>query len=84
MPSVMTRTRRHRLAFANPLRLKTLDQLLPPGEYEIITDEELIEGISFPVYRRVGTWIMAPTPNLSVELVGVDPVELKAGTEVAA
>ena len=72
----MTRTRRHRLGFSNPLQLKALDRLLPAGEYEIVTDEELIEGVSFPAYRRVATWIMARTPSLSVELVGVDPAEL--------
>jgi hypothetical protein len=26
---------------------------LAAGNYEVVTDEELIEGVSFPVYRRV-------------------------------
>jgi hypothetical protein len=29
------------------------------GTYEIVTDAELIEGLSFPVYRRVATMILA-------------------------
>ena len=28
--------------------------------YEILSEDELIEGLSFPVYRRVSTFIMAP------------------------
>jgi hypothetical protein len=32
-------------------------RLLPAGEYELVNDEELVEGLSFPVYRRVASWI---------------------------
>jgi hypothetical protein len=75
----MTRTRRKTLSFAAPLRLKGIGRELPPGDYDVIIDEELIEGLSFPVYRRVTTWVMAPTPTFSTELVVVDPAELTAG-----
>ena len=34
---------------------------MPAGNYEVVTDEELIEGVSFPVYRRVATMMLAPT-----------------------
>jgi len=30
------------------------------GAYEIVTDEEMIEGLSFPCFRRVATMIMVP------------------------
>jgi hypothetical protein len=33
---------------------------LPAGDYRVVTDEELIEGVSFPVYRRVSTMIFIP------------------------
>jgi len=26
---------------------------LPAGDYRVVTDEELIEGVSLPVYSRV-------------------------------
>jgi hypothetical protein len=45
-------------------------------------DEELIEGVSFPVYRRVSTMIFIPGQNASsVEMVAIDPQELQASQE---
>ncbi len=44
-----TRTQRKTVAFGHPFRLKGVDRVLPPGDYEVLTDEELIEGLSFPV-----------------------------------
>jgi hypothetical protein len=41
------------VVFRRPFVLKGLDRTLPAGSYRVVTDEELIEGISFPVYRRV-------------------------------
>ena len=42
-------------------------------------DEEVIEGVSFPVYRRVSTMILVPGQNASsVEMVAFDPQELQA------
>jgi hypothetical protein len=40
------------ITFQHPFRIRGID-LLPPGPYEIITDEEMIEGLSFPAFRRV-------------------------------
>ena len=34
--------------FRHPFRIKGIDRLLPPGGYEVVTDEEMIEGLSFP------------------------------------
>jgi hypothetical protein len=51
--SVATRTQRETVVFSHPFRLKWVDRVLPPGDYEVVTDEELIEGLSFPVYHRV-------------------------------
>jgi hypothetical protein len=44
----------------------------------VVTDEELIEDLSFPVYRRVATMIMLPTDvrRSSIEMVTVDPADL--------
>ena len=43
-----------------------------------MTDEELIEGLSFAAYRRVSTVIFVPAPyGLRVEMVTIDPSELE-------
>ena len=43
-----------------------------------MTDEELIEELSFPVYRRVATWIFVPAKSASsVEMVAIDPLDLQ-------
>jgi hypothetical protein len=59
--------------------LKGVDRELPAGDYRVVTDEELIEGLSFPVYRRVSTVIFVPGQSTSsVEMVTIDPQELEA------
>jgi hypothetical protein len=74
-----TRTQRTISAFARPFLLKGVDRMLPPGAYEILTEEELIEGLSFPVYRRLSTAIFVPGQiGSSIEMVTVDPLDLAA------
>jgi hypothetical protein len=36
------------VVFTKPFLLKGIDRMLPAGDYRVVTDEELIEGISFP------------------------------------
>ena len=80
----MTRTRRKRLTFAKDFTLVGVDHSMPAGVYEIITDEVLIEGLNFPVYRRTATWIMArASPSGSEEMVAVDPAALAAAHQDA-
>ena len=55
-----TRSRRETVHFRHPFRIKGIDRLLAPGAYEVVTDEEMIEGLSFPSFRRVATMIMVP------------------------
>jgi hypothetical protein len=76
---VITRTRQRVWKFSRPFRLKGVDHLLPPGDYQVTTDEELIESLSFPVYRRVGTMILVPGPtgSSSVEMFTIDPADLQ-------
>ncbi len=40
------------VTFARPFTLRGVGRLLPAGNYPVVTDEELIEELSFPVYRR--------------------------------
>jgi hypothetical protein len=76
---MMTRTHRTTSSFARPFRLRGVDRVLPAGSYDIVTEEELIEGLSFPVYRRVSTVIFVPGQSASsIEMVIIDPLDLAA------
>jgi hypothetical protein len=53
--------------------LKGVERLLPAGDYRVVTDEELIEGLSFPAYHRISTVIFVPAQSKSaVEMVTID------------
>ena len=71
------RSRRETVTFQHSFRIRGIDRLLPPGAYEVITDEEMIEGLSFPAFRRVATMIMVPAARtLAMELVSIGSVDL--------
>ena len=72
------RSRRETITFQHPFRLRGVDRLLPSGAYEVITDEEMIEGLSFPAFRRVATMIMVPATaqNSAMEMVSIGSVDL--------
>ena len=79
-----TRSQSKSVVFSHPFELKGVDRILPPGDYRVVTDEELIEELSFPVYRRVATMIFVPAEShhaSSVEMVAIDPKELQAALE---
>ncbi len=67
------------VVFSKPFLLKGVDRILPAGDYRVVTDEELIEGISFPAYRRVSTMIFVPAASRgkSIEMVSIDPRDLR-------
>jgi hypothetical protein len=67
------------VVFSKPFLLKGVDRMLPAGDYRVVTDEELIEGLSFPVYRRVSTMIFVPAPQgaSAIEMVTIDPLDLQ-------
>jgi hypothetical protein len=72
------------VVFNRPFLLKGVDRMLPAGAYRVVTDEELIEGLSFAVYRRVATMIFVPAPThgaSSIEMVTIDPGDLQAALE---
>ena len=79
---MITRTRDRTWTFGRPFMLKGVDRLLPAGDYRVTTDEELIEGLSFPVYRRVATMIFVPGPaQRSFEMITIDPADLQAAQQ---
>ena len=79
------RTSGKTVTFAHPFLLKGVDRILAAGDYRIVTDEELIEELSFPVYRRVATMIFVPAESGSastVEMVTIDPQDLQVAQEL--
>jgi len=78
------RTLSKTVVFTRPFLLNGVDRTLPAGNYRVVTDEELIEGLSFPAYRRLSTMIFVPAqshPTSSVEVVTIDPADLQAAQD---
>jgi hypothetical protein len=76
---VTIRSRTETVVFDHPFRLKGVDRLLPAGSYEVLTDEEMIEDLSFPCYRRVLTMIMVPGEwpyTSAIEMIATSAIEL--------
>lgn len=75
------RTSRHRVTFTRPFTLHGIVGDQPAGTYDVETDEELVEGLSFPVYRRVATTVFLPSVpggTVSGQMAAIDPLELEA------
>jgi hypothetical protein len=82
-----TRSRRETVTFRHPFRIKGIDRVLPSGAYEIITDEEMIEGLSFASFRRVATMIMVPavaSRSSTMEMISIGSVDLSDAQRIDA
>jgi hypothetical protein len=81
------RSRREVVTFKHPFRIRGIDRLLPAGDYEVITDEETIEGLSFEAFRRVATMIMVPAEGargLAMQMVSIGSVDLADAQRIDA
>jgi hypothetical protein len=81
------RSRRETIHFRHPFRIKGIDRQLAPGAYEVVTDEEMIEGLSFPSFRRVATMIMvpgAPPRRSTMEMISISPFDLSDAQRIDA
>lgn len=75
------RTSKETVTFERPFVLCGFDEVLPAGTYRVETDEELLDGISFPAYRRLSTFIyLHPKPGHAgrAQTLTIDPSELDA------
>jgi hypothetical protein len=75
----LTRSRRETVTFRHAFRIKGVERQLPAGAYEVVTDEEMVEGLSFPCFRRVATMIMVPAASpyhSSTEMISISSVDL--------
>jgi hypothetical protein len=74
------RTSSRTVIFQHPFVLDGLDEQQPAGAYEIETDDEQIEDVSFIAFRRVSTLIhLHPSPKGPgiTQTLTVDPNELE-------
>ena len=81
------RSRREVVTFKHQFRIRGIDRQLPAGDYEVITDEESIEGLSFAAFRRVATMIMVPAAGsrgLAMEMVSIGSVDLADAQRIDA
>ncbi|MCZ0813204.1 hypothetical protein N5A93_13250 [Roseovarius sp. EGI FJ00037] len=51
------RSTRSTVTFANPFTLPGYPDDLPAGDYEVLAEEELLQGLNFEAYRRTATYL---------------------------
>ena len=75
---MLNRTRREDMVFRQSFFLEGWSEPLPAGTYAVETEQELIEGLSFPAYRRVSTTItrQAGHAGAFLQVIAVDPRDL--------
>lgn len=79
-----TRTSETSVTFKRPFLLSGLDAPLPAGDYQVETEEERLEGLSYPAYRRTATVLRLPArsgPAHLTRALTVDPEEFYAALE---
>ena len=82
-----TRSRRETVHFRHSFRIKGIDRQLPAGACEVITDEEMIEGLSFAGFRCVATMIMVPGAlprQSSTEMISISSIDLSDAQRIDA
>jgi len=75
------RTTKKTVIFTNSFTLGDFGEILPPGSYNVETDEELLEGVSFHAYRRTLSLIHLPAKSGLSRTLTIDPNELDAALE---
>ncbi|MBR1169648.1 hypothetical protein [Bradyrhizobium liaoningense] len=82
-----TRSRREVVTFKHSFQIRGIDHPLPAGSYQVITDEEMIEGLSFASYRRVATMIIVPADSSHgsrMEMFSIGSVDLADAQRIDA
>ncbi len=75
------RTLESEITFSRPFALSPLVVPLDAGTYRLVVDEELIEGLSFPAYRRTATHLEIPALGVNIgtrQLLQVHPRDVEA------
>jgi hypothetical protein len=78
------RSRREVVTFRHPFQIRVVDRLLPAGSYEVITDEEMIDRLSFAAFR-IATMIVVPASRDSaMEKISIGSVDLADAQRIDA
>ena len=75
------RTTRTTVSFSSPFTLRNLEGVQPAGEYVVLSDDELIEGLSRIAYRRLATLFQTPAisgPQRPIQSFPISQTELDA------
>ena len=64
------------VTFSHPFVLHGFDKIEPAGTYLVETEEESVDDVSFPVWKRAAT-IMHITRGSATEYVRIDPEDLR-------
>jgi hypothetical protein len=84
---VTIRSRREIVTFKHPFRIADVDWGLSAGAYEVITDEGMIEGLSFASFRRAVTAIMVPAAasrGSTMEMISISSIALADAQRIDA
>jgi hypothetical protein len=75
---MQSRTQRAIHIFSKPFRLESSGKSHAAGTYAVETEEEMIEGLSFPAYRHVATTMIPQqrAPWQPIQVYQVDRDEL--------
>lgn len=82
-----TRTNKRTVTFVRPFRLGGSSIEFPAGRYLIETDEERVDELSFPFYRRTATLMQLIADPLRpgvTETAVIDPLDLEAALKADA
>jgi hypothetical protein len=75
------RTTSRTVTFIHPFNLSGIDKEQPAGTYTVETDEELLQALSLPAYKRISTLIRLPArprSTMVTQIVEINPQELAA------
>ena len=64
------------VVFRHPFVLRGFDRVEPAGAYKVETEEESIEAVSFPVWKRLATVIHVMRGG-ATEYIRIDPEDLR-------
>jgi hypothetical protein len=82
-----TRTSKRTVTFIRPFTLGGSSLEFPAGRYFIETDEERVDELSFPFYRRTATMMQLIADPLHpgvTETAVIDPLDLEAALQADA
>ncbi|HYG86590.1 MAG TPA: hypothetical protein VD978_10055 [Azospirillum sp.] len=84
---MLSRTSSRSVTFSHPFVLTGVDGVQPAGTYTVEIDEELVDGLSFPAYRRVATVMLLPARASAASVfqaATIDPLDLERAEQADA